>query len=283
MRTAQIAGYIAAFCLLAGGNAMSQSLDPTPYCPGTTTAPDGDGWGWENGASCVVIQSTANPVICPTTDAGTDPEDDGWGWSHSIGSCLVDNTSVDKITITDAAGTDISNSGYPLKHSYVKSFGTFAFTVLTATDGTVYQFRVPDAALAATDKTGKTLWLQKRNNYIELQALSDDDTKIYAIVYDDDIYLGAIDAANGEILQRIVDAESIVDLFFGSKAIIALHQVDSVDGIDAVTSLNYDGTVRWKLEAARSLNLAYLGKDGKVYIKEQSGLYGNEQTLILEQ
>ncbi len=279
-----ILGCITTACILSPGISLGDNLDPTPYCPSTTTDADGDGWGWENGQSCIVIRTAGDPVLCPIVLDVTDPDDDGWGWTEQVGSCLVDNTSITPdFRITNASGADITNTDYPINNSYVKSFGTFTFDVLVAADGTLFQYRVPDATLAATDNTGKTLWVQKRNNYMILQALSDDDTVIYAYVYDSESYLAAIDAGNGEIIQRIVDSEGIGELFFGSEAIIAVHQEDKSEPITAVTSLNYDGTVRWKFGEGLALNMVYLGKDGKVYIKDQSGLHGNEQTLILEQ
>ena len=78
-----------------------------PVCTAAAIDPDGDGWGWENNASCLVAGSapaqgapwcdegssppglevggTCYPVC---TAAAIDPDGDGWGWENNA-SCLV--------------------------------------------------------------------------------------------------------------------------------------------------------------------------------------------------
>lgn len=75
-----------------------------PYCRnGSASDPDGDGWGWENKASCVVRSSRADPNAGHSADSAqnapsgypyckngsaTDPDGDGWGWEKKA-SCVV--------------------------------------------------------------------------------------------------------------------------------------------------------------------------------------------------
>jgi hypothetical protein len=78
-----------------------------PYCAnGSATDPDGDGWGWENNASCVVRGSRADPAAggsggtasngfpyCANGSA-SDPDGDGWGWENNQ-SCIVRGSRAD--------------------------------------------------------------------------------------------------------------------------------------------------------------------------------------------
>ncbi|GAA1790200.1 hypothetical protein GCM10009682_10300 [Luedemannella flava] len=74
-----------------------------PYCAnGSASDPDGDGWGWENNASCVVRGGRADPGASSGGSGGTasngypycvngsasDPDGDGWGWENNR-SCVV--------------------------------------------------------------------------------------------------------------------------------------------------------------------------------------------------
>ena len=77
-----------------------------PVCQSIASDPDGDGYGWENGASCVVAAGTAQvdntntsngggqtsnpvmngPAVCAS--AASDHDNDGWGWENGQ-SCRV--------------------------------------------------------------------------------------------------------------------------------------------------------------------------------------------------
>lgn len=51
-----------------------------PYCMSPFADPDGDGWGWEYGRSCVMYRPPA-PITYPAcASAASDPDGDGWGW-----------------------------------------------------------------------------------------------------------------------------------------------------------------------------------------------------------
>jgi hypothetical protein len=87
-----------------------------PYCSSGLVDPDGDGWGWERSASCVVRGSAADPAArasngFPYCSSGlVDPDGDGWGWEHSA-SCVVHGSAADPRASTDGdAGSDGSAS-----------------------------------------------------------------------------------------------------------------------------------------------------------------------------
>ncbi|MEO3853819.1 carbohydrate-binding domain-containing protein [Acrocarpospora sp. B8E8] len=79
-----------------------------PYCVnGSSSDPDGDGWGWENNQSCVVRGSLADPAAGSGTGgtapngypycvngSSSDPDGDGWGWENNR-SCVVRGSSAD--------------------------------------------------------------------------------------------------------------------------------------------------------------------------------------------
>ena len=65
-----------------------------PICESARSDPDGDGWGWENEASCIVAGGAADSgsggapahPLCQRRDS--DPDGDGWGWEDNR-SCRV--------------------------------------------------------------------------------------------------------------------------------------------------------------------------------------------------
>ncbi len=65
-----------------------------PECQSALSDSDGDGFGWENSASCVVADTTTPPAniggsALPTClSAASDPDGDGFGWENST-SCRV--------------------------------------------------------------------------------------------------------------------------------------------------------------------------------------------------
>ncbi len=64
-----------ASCVVAGSRA-----DTHPNCASSGSDPDGDGFGWENEKSCIVVVHCSN--------AGSDPDGDGFGWENEK-SCIV--------------------------------------------------------------------------------------------------------------------------------------------------------------------------------------------------
>jgi len=66
-----------ASCVVRGSKA-----DKHPTCASSASDPDGDGYGWENEKSCIVV------VHCAS--AASDPDGDGFGWENQR-SCVVLN------------------------------------------------------------------------------------------------------------------------------------------------------------------------------------------------
>jgi len=84
-----------------------------PDCASAASDPDNDGYGWENGESCMVVenQGSATPVadnsgatnttsnFSPSgvpfcANASSDPDGDGWGWENDD-SCIVRGSAAD--------------------------------------------------------------------------------------------------------------------------------------------------------------------------------------------
>ncbi|WP_406080239.1 cellulase family glycosylhydrolase [Streptomyces zaomyceticus] len=89
-----------------GGDTGGTAPNGYPYCAnGSSSDPDGDGWGWENQRSCVVRGGTADtggdtggtaPNGYPycANGSSSDPDGDGWGWENQR-SCVVRGSSAD--------------------------------------------------------------------------------------------------------------------------------------------------------------------------------------------
>jgi len=63
-----------------------------PVCVSISSDPDGDGYGWEQNRTCLVMSVNAgnggNAIpVCADGDE-SDPDDDGWGWENNR-SCVV--------------------------------------------------------------------------------------------------------------------------------------------------------------------------------------------------
>lgn len=87
-----------------------------PFCSSSRFDPDGDGWGWENSASCKVADSNPSETTTGSSNttsvegaycssAESDPDGDGWGWENNS-SCKVN---------PDTSGT--TDSSIDLKES----------------------------------------------------------------------------------------------------------------------------------------------------------------------
>ncbi len=88
-----------------------------PSCERAASDPDGDGFGWENSATCVVDgnsgsgnsgSSGSGVVLCAS--ASSDPDGDGYGWENGA-SCLV--TSGGGSADNGSAGNGSAGGGLP--------------------------------------------------------------------------------------------------------------------------------------------------------------------------
>jgi len=90
-----------------------------PNCQSAASDSDGDGFGWENSASCRVVQT--NPentngrgVLMPNCQSSTsDPDGDGFGWENNA-SCRVSqiNPTVNPIVACSSASSDPDGDGF---------------------------------------------------------------------------------------------------------------------------------------------------------------------------
>jgi hypothetical protein len=70
-----------------------------PNCLNPASDPDGDGWGWENGGSCIVqvvapVEPIAPPPPYTCSSSASDPDGDGWGWENGQSCVAVGQTNV---------------------------------------------------------------------------------------------------------------------------------------------------------------------------------------------
>ena len=77
-----------------------------PVCQSTSSDSDGDGFGWENRAPCIV---TADTSTAPAEAVCVDDDGDGYGWDGSQ-VCRIDVMCHDTAPIGDGWGWDGSNS-----------------------------------------------------------------------------------------------------------------------------------------------------------------------------
>ncbi len=93
------------------------SSGSVPACSNALSDPDGDGYGWENNASCIAtsqplstsdLPATSGIPVCQST--GSDPDGDGYGWEQGA-SCLVSGQANGATTTTSASDTVYCQSG----------------------------------------------------------------------------------------------------------------------------------------------------------------------------
>ena len=77
-----------------------------PVCASQSSDPDGDGWGWEGGESCIAGQQTVPPDNAPgTTAACIDADGDGWGWDGEKSCRVAESVAVGPAAVcVDADG-----------------------------------------------------------------------------------------------------------------------------------------------------------------------------------
>lgn len=79
-------------------------------CSSSSFDVDGDGWGWENGASCTV--SAAKHAQCRSSDS--DSDGDGWGW-ESGASCMVSGDRLNSHSYCSAGVADFDQDGWGME------------------------------------------------------------------------------------------------------------------------------------------------------------------------
>ncbi len=88
------------------------NTDTTIYCSSAAFDSDGDGWGWENNTSCVMQQAPVTPQGRPVcSSAAFDSDGDGFGWENST-TCIVQSNPQQNICSSTAADTDGDGWGW---------------------------------------------------------------------------------------------------------------------------------------------------------------------------
>ncbi len=100
-------------------NTDTENTTSVPNCASAASDPDGDGWGYENGVSCLVVADMTagmmGPMYC-ANGAASDSDGDGWGWENNA-SCLVEGSAFDLARImfphcTNGAASDSDGDGW---------------------------------------------------------------------------------------------------------------------------------------------------------------------------
>jgi len=100
---AQAATGAAAVVTPAAVAAGAKAANGMAYCSGNGLDADGDGFGWQNNASCVVVGSKADTHPNCASSA-SDPDGDGYGWENEK-SCIV-------VVHCQSAGSDADGDGF---------------------------------------------------------------------------------------------------------------------------------------------------------------------------
>lgn len=104
------------------GDADTPDSDNTtsiPNCASAASDPDGDGWGFENGKSCLVAAGMTTGMMGPMYciyGSASDYDGDGWGWENNA-SCLVEGSAFDLARImlphcANGAASDNDGDGW---------------------------------------------------------------------------------------------------------------------------------------------------------------------------
>jgi hypothetical protein len=154
-----------ATALLLSGLLMSSAAVASELCQLPDSDTDNDGWGWENGASCIVDSSLLReaPPVCE--QPASDPDNDGWGWENNA-SCVVETVGSGTAPATDIAAAATAAIGETLSatlsedepmHWYAFDVvnADYAFT-LTASNATREQYFY--ATLENSNGTEQAYW-----------------------------------------------------------------------------------------------------------------------------
>ncbi|OED42328.1 hypothetical protein AB833_06655 [Chromatiales bacterium (ex Bugula neritina AB1)] len=88
-----------ASCVVAGSRA-----DKHPNCASSSSDPDGDGYGWENERSCIVVTHCAS--------ASSDPDGDGFGWENNKSCIVLSAAGNARFPSCASAASDPDGDGY---------------------------------------------------------------------------------------------------------------------------------------------------------------------------
>jgi len=89
-----------------------------PVCRSASSDSDGDGFGWENNATCLVTRDTPSPSaqgdsrpVCQSS--ASDPDGDGFGWENNR-TCLIAETTLSEPAEPSTGATTSATSNRPV-------------------------------------------------------------------------------------------------------------------------------------------------------------------------
>jgi len=90
-----------------------------PVCRSASSDSDGDGFGWENNATCLVTRDTPSPSsaqgdsrpVCQSS--ASDPDGDGFGWENNR-TCLIAETTLSEPAAPSTGATTSATSNRPV-------------------------------------------------------------------------------------------------------------------------------------------------------------------------
>lgn len=96
-----------------------------PNCASALSDSDGDGYGWENGKSCLVTAASAQLPLCATSES--DSDGDGYGWENEKSCKVADTTtsltnseqisdSSNALKLCENSNSDPDGDGYGWEH-----------------------------------------------------------------------------------------------------------------------------------------------------------------------
>ena len=157
----ELDGYQSCGFTLAWNTAEKEQL----ICDSAASDEDGDGWGWENEASCIVRleDRSASTIVeiddSPPPECGpeaVDPDGDGWGWEYDR-SCIIPAPSLPTSqpaaqVVTFPACTGENHD--PDKDGWGWENGQSCIAVETGEKATGDQGDAPECSSAAKDPDG---------------------------------------------------------------------------------------------------------------------------------
>ncbi len=221
----------------------SWAQNQTIYCPGSLTDPDGDGWGWENNISCVVLDAPADTPVCASP--ASDPDGDGRGIEEGV-ECLVDN-QLTGIPIEGGVVSIPANGNLPEVERINSIPIEFLRSVVRASDGTFFMHMPALNLLTSLDPQGQVLWqvqISDRNS-VDVIALSDDEQTLF-------LKMAAGEIASYDVqgnFKWITRSFGLVHDWIITSNAIALRRSDlgGSSFIDnSIVSLSLDGNINWE-------------------------------------
>lgn len=249
--------------LLIAGPALAQ--DQTLYCPNSTTDTDGDGWGFENGLSCIVVDALDGTPMCSA--AAEDSDGDGWGWEGGQ-SCVIDNQFA-SVAVDGGVIMTPQNGSAPIVSRLRSKPLEYLRSAQTASDGTVYTHMPALNLLTALDQSGNAVWQVQipNNNFVNQIRLDDSETTLYLIMAAGEIASYSVDgsfnwmtSSFGTVWEYVVTESSIVLRSSGPLG----QNFDN----NSFASLALDGSTNWKFTPqARFTGGINIDADGNVVIR----------------